>query len=114
MAQKPKQPFSQADVIDAAEKLEHFAKRYRDLAQVMRDKEVKTIEAGNLKSFQLALNNIRMAINRAFEAYDRELMGSGIFADARRLSDKLLEENAKYQREHTPPDPPKRTARGKP
>jgi hypothetical protein len=73
--EKPRDPFSAKDAEEAAKLLSYFSARYSDLAKAMAARGVQSIKAGNLKSFRLAMAKVKSAVNRAYEAFDEQVLG---------------------------------------
>jgi hypothetical protein len=67
--------YTPQDLAEMGAKLQHFAERYKELAERMKAKKVDRIPADNDKSFWLAISNITKACNRSWLAFDESIAG---------------------------------------
>jgi hypothetical protein len=78
---RDKKDLTFAELHEIADTLGHFRKRYVDLADLMKEKSVATIYAGNIKLLKRGLTHILKAVNAAYLAYDNALANSGPMKD---------------------------------
>lgn len=78
---RDKKDLTFAELMEIADTLGHFRQRYVDLADLMKEKAVATVYAGNIKLLKRGLTHILKAVNAAYLAYDNALATSGPLKD---------------------------------
>ena len=77
---REKKTLTAADLLELAEKMEHFGKRYRELAEQLGNGD--PLKVGNWTTLKTSISHIKRAVNVAYEAFDERVISTGVFADA--------------------------------